>query len=224
MISLDEFEKKYKDMNYFVSIPSAEVIYADMSTIYNLLNLDLVELSEMRQLSDLFISYDADKKQIKKIIEKLSIEKKNEISGFLFKCGLKSDTFEIKSDFSIDVFGSIDMMYMNLKKIPYKFNRCAGSFICSYNSLSSLKNSPRYVGNKFDCSYNNLGSLIGGPLQVNTYLCNNNLLRDLKGSPKYVKYFNCGYNHITSYDDAPKVSSGGKIISQNNPVLYDKEI
>jgi len=223
MISLQDFEVKYKGKNYIVFLPSGEVIYTSLSNIYDMLSQDLVETSQMMTYPDIFFAYDADRKTIVKFIDKSKIQK-NEIVGFLLHCGLKHDNFLIYDDMSIDIYGSINMAYLDLIKIPYKFNRCSGDFICSYNKLLTIKNSPKYVGGKFDCSYNYIQTLVGGPDQVTTYLCNNNKLKNLEGSPKYVKFFNCSSNNIISYDDAPVVSSGGKIISTNNPVKYVEKI
>ena len=48
-------------------------------------------------------------------------------------------------------------------EIPYKFNIVNGSFDCSWNNMTSLRNAPNKVTGKFDCSWNNISSIEGIP-------------------------------------------------------------
>lgn len=72
----------------------------------------------------------------------------------------------------------------NLREIPIKFNRVERDFICSWNFLTSLDNSPRYVGGDFVCSRNRLTDLKGGPKEVvENYDCSSCLLTSIEGVP-----------------------------------------
>lgn len=210
--------------NYIVLFPSGEVLEVNKIESNGLLKSGLIKNSES---GEYFISYDYLGSNIKKSIEKNQIEirrerKINQIKTFLYHVGVLKEQFKINDDLSIDIIGSITMTMMSLSQIPHKFNRCTGNFICSFNNLTTLKNSPDYVGGKFDCSYNRLFDLKGGPKFASTYLCNNNKLNNLDGSPHNVKYFNCSSNNIINYDSVPNLIPGGKIISENNPSKYEK--
>ena len=70
-------------------------------------------------------------------------------------------------DGSIDVVGNVDLCNLNLKKLPFKFNKVIGGlFFCCGNELTSIKGSPNRVYGTFDCSYNQLTSLNGCPIFV----------------------------------------------------------
>jgi hypothetical protein len=135
--------------------------------------------------------------------------------------------YEIRADGLLDVNGSINISGSNLFKIPLKFNRVTGDFICKNNSLKSLRGCPQVVGGAFDCSVNNLESLMGGPVHLGgsyncsenklltlkgcakqvgrDFLCNDNLLQNLVGSPAKIDgYFNCKFNKLTSLEGSAK--------------------
>lgn len=214
------FENFNKDDFYIVFFPSGEVLEVGKYASKKLLDCGLIKSSKN---GEYFTSYDYMIPNIKIIIDKnkLSIEKEKEIKKieeFLLHTGVSKECFKINDNMSIDIIGSITMTMMSLHKIPYKFNKCSGDFICSFNNLVSLNNSPDYVSGKFDCSHNRLTSLKGGPKYASTYLCNNNNLVDLEGSPFHVKFFNCSSNRIKNYNSSPNLLPGGKMISQNNPV------
>jgi len=61
-----------------------------------------------------------------------------------------------------------------------------GSFICSYNKLTTLKNCPQKIGESFYCSNNQLVSLEGSPENIggDFYCYNNKVKLEL---PDYVK-------------------------------------
>ena len=84
----------------------------------------------------------------------------------------------LNPDGEVDVDGGVDMGFMNLTEIPVKFGSVrGGSFVCSDNQLTSLKNSPTSVGGGLFCSRNKLISLEGFPIRVGWDLwCSSNPL------------------------------------------------
>src|SRR6056297_3269997 len=79
----------------------------------------------------------------------------------------------INKDNSIDVNGDVNLINLNLKKLPLNFNIVKDNFNCSHNKLETLEGAPKEC-KFFNCSYNNLTSL--------------------KGAPEKCNYFNCSYN------------------------------
>lgn len=105
--------------------------------------------------------------------------------------------------------GSLEFKAEDLKdgKIPVKFYRVTGNFICKNIGLKSLENCPESVGGEFDCSNNELKDLIGGPNEVGTnYRCKNNKLESIKGVAYSIgasyegSTFNCSNNPLKSLE------------------------
>jgi hypothetical protein len=69
--------------------------------------------------------------------------------------------YTINPDGSIDVKGDVFLSNKNLDKLPLKFNKVSGVFVCSYNELTSLEGSPKKLGLKLYCSGNPLTTLNG---------------------------------------------------------------
>jgi hypothetical protein len=110
----------------------------------------------------------------------------------------KIENYTINDDSSIDVDDNIFLPFKNLKEIPLKFGRVSGYFYCSSNDLSSLYNSPKWVGYNFFCHSNKLTSL--------EYL------------PNWIGgYIDCQYNKIWSFRGIPD-SFRGELICNNNPI------
>jgi len=220
MIGFNDFKKNSSTIDdeedVVVFMPSGEVIDISLTDIYRLIDSGLIRRSE----KNYFVSDDSNKDVILSTIE-IDVDKikMSYIKIFLLHCGVKKDQFIINKDMSININGSIDMSMQSFKKIPYKFNRCTGDFLCSFNNLTTLINSPNYVGGKFDCTYNYLENLIGGPNFTMVYNCSHNNLTSLEGSPIYVKYFNCSNNKLKNYDFKPDTPENGKFISTNNPIV-----
>jgi len=99
----------------------------------------------------------------------------------------------------------LDLIDSDLTEIPeiIKDLEIKGSFRCSYNHLTSLKNSPKSVGGSFVCNNNMLTSLQGVPSSSvgGDFYCFNNKLTSLVGTPKSV---------------------GGDFYCYNNPGLFSK--
>ena len=90
--------------------------------------------------------------------------------------------YTINPDGSIDVEGSVYLFNMNLDKLPLKFNRVSGYFICSRNRLTSLEGCPKEVGETFYCSSNKLTSLQYSPeIVYGRFYCGDNPLESLDG-------------------------------------------
>lgn len=72
--------------------------------------------------------------------------------------------YKINSNLTVDVNWSVDISNKNLEEIPVKFRFINGDFECSYNKLTSLKNSPDKVNGIFYCDNNKLTSLEHAPI------------------------------------------------------------
>ena len=101
--------------------------------------------------------------------------------------------YTINPDGSIDVDGDVDLLYLNLTKIPIKFNKINGYFDCSYNNLTSLENSPRWTKQSIFCIGNSLTSLEGCPISDMHYYFGSNPLESLDG-------FNGDYNRLSCHN------------------------
>jgi hypothetical protein len=86
------------------------------------------------------------------------------------------------------------------KEIPLwlKDIEISGSFYCSKNKLTTLKNCPHKIGENFSCAENKLKSLEGCPRNIcENFSCAFNHLTSLKGCPEYVGgNFYCTLNII----------------------------
>ena len=73
-----------------------------------------------------------------------------------------------------------------------------GTFYCSFNKLTTLKNCPQKIGGNFWCTFNKLTSLEGCPKTIGgLFICSDNQLESLEGCPEYIgEYFDCHNNKI----------------------------
>jgi hypothetical protein len=107
------------------------------------------------------------------------------LRDLLIKYGVHNTN--IKLDGTVEVDGDVDFSGYKLKKIPIKFGRVTGNFICSNQELTSLEGCPIEVGGDFNCELNYLTSLEGAPIKVGgNFICYRNELITLKGSPREV--------------------------------------
>jgi len=75
-----------------------------------------------------------------------------------------------------------------LSKLPLKFGRVTGDFLCQYNLLTSLEGCSIEIGGSFNCSDNQLTSLEGCPTEIGgDFWCHTNQLTSLKGAPEYIE-------------------------------------
>jgi hypothetical protein len=95
--------------------------------------------------------------------------------------------YTINSNNTVDIDGHVDLDLYELNKIPIKFGKVSDYFNCCGNNLTTLENSPNYVGYIYLCSMNKLTSLEGGPSYVGgNFICDKNKLTTLEYCPKYV--------------------------------------
>jgi len=101
--------------------------------------------------------------------------------------------YTINEGGEVDVDGNVDLSERNLTEIPIKFGKVSGDFSVYQNKLTTLKNSPYWIGESFYCYQNNLTSLEGVPSYVGDWFsCDKNLLTSLEFAPSYVGgRFNC---------------------------------
>lgn len=84
----------------------------------------------------------------------------------------------INPDLTVDVDASVDLREKRLTEIPVQFGIINGNFLCSRNSLSSLKGSPSIVNGNFYCDVNELNSLKNCPRIIEGMLdCSYNLIQ-----------------------------------------------
>jgi len=110
----------------------------------------------------------------------------------------------IDGDLKIDEsFMDIDAKFVKLKKVNgdvtltgnqwteipewLKDVKILGSFLCSDNKLTILKNCPQKIGGEFRCYNNELTSLEGCPKNIaGSFNCSWNKLTSLKGCPENI--------------------------------------
>lgn len=78
----------------------------------------------------------------------------------------KITNYIINPDKTIDVDGDVTLSFSYLSKLPLKFNKVSGNFLCNNNLLTNLIGSPVWVGGNFRCSFNELTSLEFSPYYV----------------------------------------------------------
>lgn len=121
--------------------------------------------------------------------------------------------FRINSDYSIDVFGDVNLSNKNLNRIPIKFDEIYGNFECNFNNLKDLTNCPRIIHGNFSVY--------------------SNQIKDLSIHPEYIQgCFQIGQNKIKEATTFPIVgntlqidsnllehlSYDGRVIATNNKI------
>ena len=102
--------------------------------------------------------------------------------------------YTINDDGTVDVDGDVNLIWSRryvsyykdkLTKLPLKFGKVSGDFLCTHHELKTLEGSPKWVGGDFACSFNKLTTLEGGPeVVLGKYYCNDNHLVNFKGFPE----------------------------------------
>ena len=143
-----------------------------------------------------------------------------EIRKICQKYGIKNYT--VNTDGTVDVDGDVDLNGQSLSKLPLKFGKVFGFFLCSSNQLTSLEGAPKAVGKSFNCTANKLTSLRGAPLNVpGDFGCQMNKLTSLEGSPeKVVGGFTCYMNNLITLEGAPKKVGGNFYCSMNPAQIF----
>lgn len=130
---------------------------------------------------------------------------KNQIKHIIRRYGIQLGQYTLKEDV-INVHGDVMITNTSLRKLPVKFGKVSGNFICSSNRLETLKGSPSFVGGNFNCYGNTLKSLQYAPAEVGgDFSCHDNLLTSLKGAPRFIKgNFNAFLNQLHNLKDGPE--------------------
>jgi len=133
--------------------------------------------------------------------------------------------YKFRPDGTLDVFENVNINFLNLKELPFKFGKVDGDFKCNYNKLTSLKGAPKVINGDFFCDYNNLTTLKGAPEVVNgDFYCYGNRLKNLKGAPKIIiGNFIYNRNKLKSLEGLNLNGISGKILLKNNPNLKPTE-
>jgi hypothetical protein len=97
----------------------------------------------------------------------------------------------------IDVDGSVDMVAMDLTEIPIKFGNVDGTFHCSSNNLTTLKNCPVVTYDIF-CYGNNLTEYFKS-LPVDSEIWDKLALWDIL-LPEYPFLINIGKKYLVNGD------------------------
>jgi len=123
------------------------------------------------------------------------------------------ENYIINNDGTIDVLGDVRLEMNNLEKIPFKFGKVSGSFVCHMNKLTTLDGCPTEVGHIFNCCKNELTSLENGPVEVGyNYLCCDNKLSSLNTLVNIERGdLYCWGNEIDRNSDGFMGFCGGKI-------------
>ena len=108
------------------------------------------------------------------------------------------ENYTINPDGSIDVDEDVNLYYIELAKLPLKFNKVNGNFYCSGNNLTSLEGSPIEVNGNFYCHGNKLESFEYAPKIIRgDFGCEWNNIKSFEYFPNFVKrYFLCIGNPI----------------------------
>jgi len=84
-------------------------------------------------------------------------------------------TYEIDENGYYNVEGDVKIGYWERERLPIKFGKVSGDFLCLLRRLTSLEGCPKEVGGNFNCSNNKLMSLEGCPEKVGeNFYCQNN--------------------------------------------------
>lgn len=180
----------------------------DLDGIADTIGWDIITDIRLNKLAN---SYNEEEKtwkyKGKDVIEHVykpvvALSNKDDISRWLSKHDIKN--FEILSDFSVNVKGSVKLAdrLANLLKLPLSFNQVDGDFDISNNELTTLEGSPRIVNGDFLAFKNELSSLKGGPKEVGgSFIILKNNISSLKHAPALVKEdFICSHNPLNDLD------------------------
>lgn len=148
---------------------------------------------------------------------------KNQIKHIIKRYRIKLDRYIVKEDV-IDVYGDVVITNTYLRKLPIKFGKVQGNFICCSNKLQSLDGAPSYVGGNFNCYGNELTSLKYAPLEVGgDFSCHENLLDSLKGCPKIINgNFNAFLNQLKNLQHGPEIVRKSCNLFKNKLTTLDK--
>lgn len=160
----------------------------------------------------------------KSIKENVSISKhlmdnlNKEQLDFIDRFVSRKANYVLNSDKSIDIEGNVYIFSSTSLpiKIPIKFGKVNGNFICNDCGLKSLENMPDYVSGDFECNQNHLINLIGSPSDVGgNFKCFKNKLESIEGMPLEIGgNFVCCDNNIKEIDSVSNIE--GALICDKN--------
>ena len=124
----------------------------------------------------------------------------------------------INNEWFVNSDSDIDIMYKDLKKIPFKFGIVNGSFRIMHTLLDSCDNFPKKITESLICTHNKIESFVGCTQDINNNVdFTDNMIGSFKGCPKIIKgYFSCNDNKITNFKDAPIIIEGHFAMRNNN--------
>jgi virulence-associated protein VapD len=131
---------------------------------------------------------------------------RTEVSIIGRKFNISMPNFSIDHEGCVHVQGDVNIKYMNLNRLPFRFGRVDGNFNCSGINLTSLKGAPAFVQHDFLCASNLLTSLDYGPMYVGgNYDCSSNKLENLNGLATIIgRDLNCKHNKLKTLLGSPK--------------------
>lgn len=113
----------------------------------------------------------------------------------------------------------LKLRHLDIVELPKSLNGITlnAGLSCSYNKLTTLKNSPRVVNGNFWCTENQLTSLEGAPRIIKgNFSCANNKITSLDGGPEYVGYgYDVSHNLLTNLKGLPEHLNGNFICTDN---------
>lgn len=137
-------------------------------------------------------------------------------------------SWKINEDFSIDVWGDVNIAGHALNEIPVKFNVVTGNFDCAFNNLKSLFNSPREVGGDFSCESNHIVDLKFAPIHIGkNFLMGHNLVNTFNYFPEFVggnsSFMDNPINNIDTLPFSKNLNSMVLTCDKNKVMVYTKE-
>jgi hypothetical protein len=131
------------------------------------------------------------------------------INQMMFLDDVVEGEWELNPKGEVIVKGDVDMSYLNLSDIPYKFKYISGYFNCSNNQLTTLKNAPKEIGGGFNGDSNNL--------------------KNIKYLPKCIRYlkediysnYSFRANPLTTLEHIPKNIKDGCIYFSWSDEMYE---
>lgn len=152
---------------------------------------------------------------IKESISEFYIESIEELESVI------TGEYTIKTDKSgryIDIDGDVNLKGMAFTKIPWKFGEVTGDFICDTYTLTTLENSPHYVGGIFDCSSNQLTNLVGLPTYIGEELfCYENNISSFEG-------FNVSNYPDYDFGDNPIMEVYRLVFANSHGMTYETQV
>ena len=113
---------------------------------------------------------------------------------------LNYDIVNFNNDLFVNIFGNLNLPYLDLEYLPFKFNVIKGDFFCNHNKLKSFNNFPEII-------------------EGNLY-CYNNYFYNFNEIPKIILgNLDCSFNSITNIEDLNKIKLGGLFIHNHHKYI-----